>query len=163
MASTQRPLTFAKIRLAVTALLFLGWVGWLGMQAANHTRPLIVSRSQALTMTDAVVAEVAADEQGKPRTTVKVVTSLVRFADTPDPTGQSITVIDLAEGRLPARYPFTPGQYLLMLRRTEAGEFRLAPIPRSPGYETGPLPIPYLYPWTDAVRDQFQAMKPSGS
>src|SRR5262245_56647666 len=47
----------SRVRLAVCALLFLGWIGWLVYLSATTTRPVVLSRPQFLAADLYVVAE----------------------------------------------------------------------------------------------------------
>jgi hypothetical protein len=47
----------SRVRLAVCALLFLGWIGWLVYLSATTTRPVVLSRPQFLAADLYVIAE----------------------------------------------------------------------------------------------------------
>src|SRR5262245_50028002 len=52
----------SRVRLAVCALLFLGWIGWLVYLSATTTRPVVLSRPQLLAADLYVIADL---QQGR--------------------------------------------------------------------------------------------------
>ena len=175
-------MTGARIRLAVTAALFVGWLGYLGFLAARHARPVVLSKAQLAEATCAVRAEVRAGEGGRPdpQVVIKEV-----FGNTPDaqllrerqkfvapPAAELVVgpflgglrtelVGNLEDARLlnGRDFPGT-GEYLLPLTR-RAGGYWLAPMPRSPGYEVPPRPL--IYPWTPDIEHQLHALWPAAN
>lgn len=148
---TARP----RARLALAAVLFVGWLGWLGYAALVKSRAPVVSRSQAAVVageprTAAVVAEVAAGPDGAPASAVKVTR---RLAGDPEP-GAELVVPNLAEATGFAG----PGEYLLLLADRGAG-YELVPPPPSPGYELAGTP-PLVYRWSPDVEKQIDRLLP---
>ena len=50
------------------------------------------------------------------------------------------------------------GQYLLPLAGGDLGVFRVAGLPRSPGYEETTPKLPSVYPWTPEVQAQLKSL-----
>src|SRR5262245_38596581 len=127
-------MTFAKLRLIVAALLFFGWLGWLGYAVSRKGTVQIVSRAQLTAATHWVVAELKVGSDGLPieKVTVKEVIRGDKI------TGE-IEVRRLASALTPlpvageSRSP-PPGDYLLPLVKVGDGVYRVAGSPRSPGY-----------------------------
>jgi hypothetical protein len=126
-----------KLRLAVAAALFVGWLGWLGYTAANKYRGPVVSKSQAAAATLAVVAKVPAGDG--PR-----VVELTDVLHGPMPEGP-VTVSNIGDS-----IGFDgPGEYLLLLARGRGDTFAVVGPLRTPGYDQAGAPT--VYPWTPAV------------
>jgi hypothetical protein len=154
-------MTFARLRLVVAAALFLGWLGWLGWAVWHKGTVQVVSRAQLTAATHLVVADVAAGEDGQPLPTVKV-TEVLRAPDGDRPAGEievdklpaAVTPLPVAgESRTPP-----PGAYLIPLVKTDAGRFRVAGLPASPGYGPANPERPRIYPWTADVQAQLRAL-----
>jgi hypothetical protein len=148
-------MSFARIRLIVAALLFLGWLGWLGYAVSRKGTVQIVSRAQLTGATHWVVAElkVGADGIPLPKVAVKevmkgdAITGEIEVRNLPS----SATPLPVAgESRTPPA-----GIYLLPLVKLSDGVYRVAGLPRSPGYEAQAPERPVIYPWTDDVRKQI--------
>ena len=149
-------MTFARIRLAVAALAFAGWLTWLALAVWQKDAPDKVSRAQ-LTAADALlVAEVTAGEDGLPQAKVKVVQ---RLAGTGPKVGDDITVANLPSAVVPGKGFQGAGQYLLPLTGGDLGLYRVAGLPRSPGYEETNPKLPSIYPWTADVQAQLKSLK----
>lgn len=147
-------MTAARGRLYVAFALFAVWVGWLGFQAVTRDNSPIISRSQLLVSTIDVIGIVKAEADGKPSTMVNVQEihwpkdgggvnkgDLIHVTNLSDSTG-------FKEG----------GLYILPLVQSETrGEFKVAGIPNSPGFETYP-PRFFIYPLTDGTRKQLAAI-----
>jgi hypothetical protein len=158
-ADTSPPrLTPAVLRLVVTALLFLGWIGYLGylvltLPTGPHKEPLLLSRPQFLLSELDVVARV--DSLTGP----VVVEQVVYPAGGPAQSlvGATIVVTNLRECRpLPLHFEeqrmpddFTgPGRYILALRPTA-----VMPAARTFGLLASPQPNSLLAvagtPWPE--------------
>lgn len=142
-----------RLRLAVAAALFLGWLGWLGYAAAVKSRAPIVSRAQAAVAGSFVVAHVRAQAEGKPASRVKV--------------GEVLHGKELAPGaeidvaNLPDAHGFDgDGDYLLLLRDPSAGGFSVVGQQRSPGYELAGAGKPLIYRWSEDVKGQVMKLLP---
>src|SRR3954451_21765473 len=120
-------MTIARLRVGVALARSAGWVGWLGLQAFTRPRDPILSHAQFLVSSLDVIADVAADADGKPRPAVTV----VRVHWPPD------AKVDwpLEVANLPACIGFTgAGEYVLpLVKRGE--KYQVAGPPRSPGFE----------------------------
>lgn len=121
----------ARLRLILSAALFLSWIGWLAYLALTTTRPIVLSRPQFLASQFDVVAAVS-DVGGRPAAGV----SVERVAWPADGAaqklaGQSITVANLAAVAKEDGWD-GPGSYILPLVK-EGNEYQLAPVALSPG------------------------------
>lgn len=136
-------MTGRKLRLAVAAALFGGWLGWLGYTALSKNRGPVVSRSQAAAATLAVVAVVPAGD-GPHTVEVKQVLTGAK------PDGP-LVVTNLGDA---AGFD-GPGEYLLLLGKGRGDSFAVVGPLRTPGYDAAGAPT--VYPWTPAVRAQAEA------
>lgn len=133
----------AKLRLVLAAAAFLGWLGWLGYAALTKSRDPIVSRAQAAAATCAIVAEVTALD--KPVQALELLWGETPVGDGP---------VNLADAK-----GFTgPGKYLLYLA-PRIGGWGVVGQQRSPGNDLSGFGPPLIYPWTDDVRKQAEALK----
>lgn len=64
-------MTTARLRVLIFAILFFGWISWLGVMAWRSTGMVVVSRAQILTADAVVIAKVEADA-GKPYSEVTI-------------------------------------------------------------------------------------------
>ncbi len=165
----------ARVRLIVAAALFALWMGWLGYLAATATNPIVLSRPQFLVADAWVIARVAGQEHPEPIVTVEKV---IWTADAKDrlAAGEKITLPDLAIVGVRQHWEGA-GTYILPLTHVKGRDYRITPIPRSPGFPPfrhrqaseesardellRRLPI---YPVTPRTLEQLdQLEKPSGS
>jgi hypothetical protein len=144
----------SPVLLAVTALLFVGWLGYLAVQVWKYrTPPVVVSRAQLLAAKYDVVAEVRAKADGRPDGDVTV-RKVLFAADAAGPKDEDRIMV----GNLVDCDGFAgPGPYVLPLSTTAEGHFRVAGLPFDPGRAGDPRPR--VYPDTTAVREQFQALR----
>jgi hypothetical protein len=148
----------ARVRLAVAAFLFCGWMGYLGYLALGRPKPVVVSRSQALLATCYVKAEIALDDAGKPNPRARVLDS---FGAQPTDL-KEINVQNLKDAKLPGGKPFSQaGTYLLPLRRLGALDgaerFELVSAQSGQGYETSTR-LPIAYPWSAEAERQAREL-----
>ena len=144
-------MNWAKVRLAVAALLFFGWLGYLGYAALSKSRGPVVSRAQAAAAQVVVVAAVAGEE--KPGGTATVTESL---KDGPA-VGTVLEVVNLPECNGWAG----AGEYLMYLERVTPGEkFRVVGQQRSPGYDIGGVGKSMIYRWSPDVKAQAAKLLP---
>lgn len=145
------------IGLGLAAAAFIAWISWLAYAAWTKERGPILSRSLLAVATHPVVAELSADEAAPSRPSSR---AHVRQAlsDHGPPVGTAIEIHNLPR----ARGWQGPGEYLLLLvpadpRVEEASppSFLLVTPPRSAGYDPADAQ-PLIYPWTDAVRRQWE-------
>jgi hypothetical protein len=163
----------AVARLALAALLFVCWIGYLAYQVVTLPRtptgqPLVLSRPQLLVSDLDVLAPVDSlnDEES--------LVEQVLYTDRKEYqglTGKKFRITNLAECR--GLYWTGPGRYLLPLRPISDGKdnkegkewvFEVVPTPPSPGYPplSGKAGPPRIYPATDQVLAQYHRIhKPS--
>jgi hypothetical protein len=84
----------SRVRLAVCALLFLGWIGWLVYLSATTTRPVVLSRPQFLAADLYVLAELQQGREPRLRAEIPAQLSAAPAAGFPaavpwGPVGQS--------------------------------------------------------------------------
>lgn len=149
-------MTFARLRLACAALLFVGWLAWLAAAVWQKDNPDKVSRAQLTAAEAVVVAEVTAAEDGLPQPKAKVV---IRLSATGPAAGTEILVPNLPSAVVPGKGFPGAGRYLLALAGGDLGVFRVAGLPRSPGYEETSPKLPTVYPWTPEVQAQLRKLK----
>jgi hypothetical protein len=146
-----------RVRLIGAAVLFCGWLAWLGYAAAAKNRGPVVSRAQATAVVGetekgaGVIAHVEAGPDGAAEPKV-VVKELVTTNGPKEGTELEVANLSAAAGFSGS------GDYLLLLvfdRPT--GAWVVAGRQRSPGYDLGSdtRPIdPVIYPATDEVKAQ---------
>jgi hypothetical protein len=170
----------AAKRLILTAVLFLGWLGYLtylvvcrphtpgGLLGAFEGRPLTLSRPQFLVSTLDVVAEVSGQKGAK----VVVKEVLFPKSNAPVKPGDEIHVenIDhcrslsdpLAKDVNPTPDYRGPGEYLLALQPLDPHDthrYEVVPTPPSPGYPTSQgvnFGLPRLYPATKEMLAEYR-------
>ena len=142
-------MTLLRARLLVAAVLFAGWLAYLGYAAATKSRGPVVSRAQLAAASAAVVASVDAAPDGK--RTAAVVEPLTAASPA---AGATLDVANLSQT---AGY-VGPGSYLLLLAKDGSG-YRVVGVPRSPGHEA-PAGDPPIYPWSADVRGQVVPLLP---
>jgi len=151
---------FARMRLALAAILFVGWLVYLGYLALGHTKPVVVSHAQLMVASFLVKAEVALDESGKPKPEVRILESLGRNKLTTE----TIKVDNLADARLPGGKPLAgAGTYLLLLEPVNPGlpeladvRFRIVGAQTGSGNDTRSRLL--IYPWTPDVERQMREL-----
>jgi hypothetical protein len=121
-------------RLVLIAVLFALWIGYLAYLALPTTTSReVLSRAQFLVSNYDVIAQVNAEPNGAPDT--KVVVEQVHWPKEAEKiSGQTVTVANLT---VHATGWHGPGRYILPLMK-EDSTYRVAPIPRSPGFEGSP-------------------------
>jgi len=150
-------MTGARIRLVLAALAFVGWLSWLAVAVAQKDNLERVSRAQLTEAKLLVVAEVRTGPDGLPLNKVRIVQSLHPNGPI---AGTEIEIANLPAAALPSK-PFPgAGTYLLPLVPEELGSrFRIAGLPRSPGYERQANPErPNIYPWSADVKTQLKTL-----
>ncbi|HUR54887.1 MAG TPA: hypothetical protein VMZ71_12195 [Gemmataceae bacterium] len=136
-----------KLRLIVAALLFFGWLGYLGYAALSKSRGPIVSRAQAAGAQVAVVATLSGDDAPKTATVTEPLS-----ANAP-PVGTALDVVNLDNVAGWAGQ----GEYLLLLEK-QGDRFRVVGQQRSPGYDIGGVGKSHIYRWSDDVRAQAKKL-----
>jgi hypothetical protein len=150
-------MSFARVRLYLALALFFGWLCWLAVAVYYNTyrKPDLVSRAQLTEAVVLVVADVGTDDEGQPKPMVTVVTRLSKGGPAD---GEEVVVENLPSAQPPGR-PFPGGgRYLLPLVPSGVKAFRIAGLPRSPGYPSAQTVRPIVYPWDDAVQAQLRKL-----
>lgn len=148
-------MTRQRLILIVAAALYLAWLSWLALTVSEKGTVQIVSRAQLAAATHWVVAEVSVGPDGVPNGTAKIMETL---RGEPLPASLEIENLTAAATPLPvAGNSRTPpnGEYLIPLTKTADGKFRIAGLPRSPGYDAREFDRPVIYPWNEAVKRQI--------
>jgi hypothetical protein len=127
-------MTFPRARLAVSAALFLAWLGYLLYVVLASQRTIVLSRPQLLVAGLCILGDVSDDGSGKPAREVKVIDVFWSAPADLKLAGQNITVDNLPDAAVQGY--IGPGKYILPLNRVAgaAAEFRISPIPSSPAY-----------------------------
>jgi hypothetical protein len=154
-------------RLALAAVLFVGWISYLAYLAATTTDPIVLARPQFLTAQLYVIGRISSE------TPVEIVTvqEVVWAADAADLKLGKITVKNLPKCGMKEQpkgefvWPGA-GDYILALSHTKnAGVFTVTLRPRTPGFaghavlaqiEMVGAPI---YPVTPQTLEQLQNIK----
>jgi hypothetical protein len=151
----------ARVLLVLALAAFLGWLSWLGyaVYEARYApgRSPVLSRAQLAAANYLIVAEVAVAEDGLPAPSAKVAEVLKGSGVV---VGDSIEVLNLPAAKPPGPGEFPgPGAYLLpLVREGQAGPFRVAGLPRSPGYEPTTAERPPIYVWNDDTKAQLKGL-----
>jgi hypothetical protein len=127
----------SRLRLAVAAALFVGWLSWLVYLAATGTDDVVLSRPQFLVANVHVLAQVKGGKTPDAVVTVEAVNWSTGVKGLT--VGQTITVDNLPDCG-PDQGWAGPGRYILALvtSTTAKGvDYHVAPTPRSPGYPFG--------------------------
>lgn len=138
--------------LAIAALLFVGWMIFLGTQALRKSNPVVVSRAQLMVSQYEVEVDLESAPSGSAPQTVKVLSVLYKSDDSP-PSGQ-ITVTNLGDTQGYAG----PGAYLLPLVK-HGDKYEVAGYPVDPGYSPDKRLKPRIYPLTEEVRQQHRQIR----
>jgi hypothetical protein len=140
-----------RLWLAVTVILFVGWLGWLGYVAATASHPIVLSRPQLMMSTLDVIADVpgAKDRPGN-----RAIVRQVHWpASQGNLVGKAIEIVNLPQ----AKHWTGPGSYILCLVSDGNGKYQVAAIPSSPGYE-GWGQAPRIYPATTETLQQLDSI-----
>lgn len=114
-------MTFPRARLAVSAALFLGWLGFLAYLVFN-TSDIVLSRPQFLLAQVVAVGEIPAGS-----TQVRITDVLWAAHDSDRKlVDQTLDLPEVAD----AVHARGPGVYLLPLQKLADGRFEIAPLPR---------------------------------
>ncbi len=145
----------SRVRLAVCALLFIAWIGWLVYLSATTTRPVVLSRPQFLAADLYVVAELRAGPKGDGAPAAEgTIREVVWSKSGEDLAGRKVTITNLPQT---AKQGWTgPGEYILALSKVPlpAGTvYEVTEIPRSPGYASHKTPI---YPANATARRELK-------
>jgi hypothetical protein len=148
-------MTAARIRLLIAFLVFGSWVAWLGFQALTETNGPVISRAQLLVSRFDIIGSVQIEPDG--RLSPKIQVQEVHWPKDGGgiKPGDEINITNLTDCSGFER----AGLYILLLIPGEkAGEYRVAGLPPSPGFETFGHSPHFIYPLTPATRRQLDAI-----
>ena len=152
-------MSFARLRLVVALVAFVAWLSWLGYAVGYNFwyKPDLVSRAQLTEADVLVVAAVQTDEEGKPKPRAKVTARLSKDGPV---SGDEILIDKLPSAQPPGKSFPGSGEYLIPLVPLGADRksFRIADLPRSPGYPPAQFLRPVVYPWTADVQKQLRSL-----
>jgi hypothetical protein len=149
----SQPRSFPKARLVVAALLFVGWVSYLGYLVWRTQDLVVVSRSQAIMAHLVLVGDVGADQEGRPAAVVVKSVLWARATADRQLAGKEI-VVDWPNA---IRGYDGPGEYLLLLNDSVGDRFHVTPLPTVPGFAGGEARI---YRATDDALSQVREVLP---
>jgi hypothetical protein len=125
--------------LVASALLFAGWIGWLAYLAIYTSRPEVLLRPQFLAAQVDVSAELSG---GADRPDGGAVVKEVLWArDGAPAVDEKIDIVNLRDAARELGWT-GPGRYILPLVKIDSA-YRIAPVPRSPGFSGSNLPHIY--------------------
>ena len=153
-------MSFARIRLYIAAMLFFGWLAWLGVAVSQKGTVQIISSAQLTAATHVVVGTVTLDASGRADPKVQI-REVFRSLDADKIQGViTIERVDKCVTPLPVNgsRDLAAGDYLFLLIK-DGSTFRVAGLPRSPGVEASMPERPIAYPWTDDVKAQLRKWK----
>jgi hypothetical protein len=147
-------MTGAKVRLALAALLFFGWLGLLGYTAYTKSRAPIVSRAQAAGTVVAVRAKLTDGGDGRPARQAEALDNVTATGPKPGP---------ILVPNLPNASGFTgTGEYLLLLvpevSLDGTDTYRVTGQQRSPGADLDGVGPPKIYAWSADVEAQARRL-----
>lgn len=150
-------MTGAKVRLALAAALFFGWMALLGYTAFNKSRAPIVSRAQAAGSLVALRAKLTDGGDGRPAPQAEALDKITADGPKPGP----IVVLNL-----PNASGFAgDGEYLLLLVPAVSLDgkdtYRVTGQQRSPGSELDGVGPPKIYAWSADVEAQTRRLFPA--
>ncbi len=146
----------AKIRLALAALLFAAWIGWLAYlvvttRGISLSQPEVLSRPQFLVSQLDVIAEVARTDGNPPDVTISEV---YWPKEEKKRAGEKIRVTNLSKCGEHEGWQ-GPGEYILPLIKSGKDSYEITPEPLAPGAHAGRL---HIYRSTPQTRQQLEAM-----
>lgn len=145
----------ARLRFVIAAALFVAWLAWLGYAVSQRNNTPVLSRAQLTASTHLLVVEVSVGQDGLPTSTVKILEVL--RGENVDTT-QPAEVLNLPAAMPPDANGFPgAGSYLLPVIG-DGRTFRVAGLPRSPGYESATPARPTIYHWNDHTRAQLKGL-----
>ncbi len=145
--------------LIVAALLFVGWIGWLGYLALTATQPIVLSRPQFLVSQVDVEADLTGNADHPEESVTRAAVLWVREPKDSALKGQPTVVVSNLPRVTAADGWSGPDRYILPLIKEDDGTYRVAPIPRSPGFP-GRYDHPRIYRATPQTLEQHRQMRP---
>jgi hypothetical protein len=150
----SQPRSFPKARLVVAALLFVGWVSYLGYLVWRTQDLVVVSRSQAIMAHLVLVGDVGAEQEGRPAAVAVKSVLWARATADRQLVGKEI-LVDWPDA---IRGYDGPGEYLLLLNHSGSGDrFHVTPLPAVPGFAGGETRI---YRATEDALSQVREVLP---
>jgi hypothetical protein len=145
--------------LALAAIFFLAWIGWLAYLVAISQNVVILSRPQLLVADLWVIGDVAAEPDGRPRSTISI-REVVWSAPSAKVDGKQMQVRDLPDLG-PENGWNGPGEYILPLSVHKNGkeEYSVTLLPPSPGFFPKERDRKRIYPATLEPRQQLLELK----
>ncbi len=146
----------ARILLIVATVAFVGWLAWLAVAVAQKGKAPVVSRAQLTAASHILVVDVQVGDDGLPKSQAKVLRVLRGEGVLPDAT---IEVVNMPSAMPPGASGFPgSGEYLLLLV-SDGSTYRIAGMPRSPGYEPTSPVRPTIYRWGPDTEAQLCGLK----
>jgi len=145
-----------RILLIAATVVFVGWLAWLAVAMAQKGKSPVVSRAQLTASTHLIVVDVQVGDDGLPKPLAKVIRVVRGEGVEKD---SVIEVINLPSAMPPGASGFPgPGEYLLPVVG-DGKTFRIAGMPRSPGYEPTSPVRPTIYHWGPDTEAQLRGLK----
>lgn len=154
-------MVFPKARIAVAALLLVGWLSYLFVLVAMTRDPVILSRPQILVSNLCVLAKVD-DHDGVPHPRVHV-TKVLWAAHEDQLEGRELLLEDLA-GVGKEQGWAGANEYLVPLTARKIGKevaYEVTPLPHVPGFQPAKPIERRIYRATDDAMRQFWELKPN--
>ena len=147
-------------RLALSAVLFVAWLAWLGYLVVTAAHPIVLSRPQFLVSDVDVIAKLS-DGAEQPNDFVHVESTFWSRSSTLKLDGQDIRIRNLDHVGKKQGWQ-GPGVYILPLVK-KGSDYLVASLPRSPGFEPAMRDAaPRIYLRTDQTLSQLEAIRRSG-
>ena len=148
----------ATARFALTLVVFIGWLGWLLNLAISTAHPIVLCEPQFLVSNLDVLAEVSSINGNADEVIVREVHWPKAEGD--KLIGKKLKITNLAECKEDVHGAET--LYILALVPDGKDAYRVAPLPRSPGFVAGPgskAARPRIYPVTPETRKQLDRIQ----
>lgn len=147
---------FATVRFAIALAIFIAWLGWLLNLALTTARPIVLSEPQFLVSRLDVLAQVDSIKGNGD----EVIVREVHFPPTESElVGKKIKITNLDQCK--DDWQGAETLYILPLVADGKDMYRVAPLPRSPGF-AGPgskAGRPRIYPVTPETRKQLDRIQ----
>src|SRR5688572_6174488 len=155
-------MVFPKARIAVAALLLVGWLGYLFYLVAMTRDPVILSRPQILISNLCVLAKID-DHEGGPNPRVQVTKVLWTTADDKQLEGRELLLEDLVDVGKEQGWAGA-NEYLVPLTARKLGKeivYEVTPLPLVPGFKQAVPNERRVYRATEDALRQFWELKPN--
>ncbi len=148
---------WASIRFVLALVVFLAWLGWLLQLAVSTARPIVLCEPQFLVSSLDVVAQVGSVNGGDD----EVIVREVHYppAERDKLVGKKIRVTNLDQCK--EDWQGADALYILPLITDGKDAYRVAPLPRSPGFggSGSRAARPRIYPLTPQTRMQLDLIQ----